>query len=207
MPDSTVPDSTAAPTRGARLRREAEARLASGTAPPSVGWTVSPEALSLLYRLASDPDRAGDALKLLYELQAHQVELDLQHGQMEADQRESAQDLARYRAMFDLAPVAYFVCDLDGRIIESNRAGTRLLGVATAASSGQLLAGLLAPDSRTKLIGLLKAVRAGASGVSCEVRPNIAGKASCIWRITASAATGGEELNLVVAEWDESERS
>jgi PAS domain-containing protein len=207
VPDSTVPDTTAKSTRGARLRSEAEARLSSGTAPPSVGWTVSPEALSLLYRLASDPDKAGDALKLLHELQAHQVELDLQHGQIEADQRECAQDLARYRAMFDLAPVACFVCDRDGRIIESNRAGTRLTGVAPAAPNGRLLAGFLVPDSRPRLIGLLTAVRAGASGLSCDVRPDIAGKASCIWRITASVATGSEELNLVVFEWDESERS
>jgi PAS domain S-box-containing protein len=197
-------ESTAEPTQAALLRHRAEARLKSGTAPPSVGWTMSPEALSLLYRLASNPDSAGDALKLLHELQAHQVELDLQHDQMEADQHELGLDLARYRAFFDLAPVACFVCDLDGRIVESNRAGAGLLGVTTTETSGRLLSGFLALDSRKALSGLLEAVREGASGVTCEVRPEIAGRKSRIWQVTASLAAGGRELNLVVAELNES---
>ena len=68
-----------------QLRQAAEDSLKQGTTPPTKGWSISADALALLYRLASNPDSAGDALKLLHELQAHQVELDLQHEQLKAN--------------------------------------------------------------------------------------------------------------------------
>jgi PAS domain-containing protein len=185
-------------TREARLRRDAETRLNTGTAPPAGGWTVSPEALSLLYRLASVPDTAGDALKLLHELQAHQVELDLQHHQMEQDQRELADDLARYRTLFDSAPLAYFVCDPDGRIIESNLTGGRLLGAEPAALSGRNFTDSLLPESRSRLIEWLNSSLTADSNLSCEVRPAVASEDSCTWRLTATVVPGSDALTILM---------
>lgn len=200
MAGDSVPDTTTEMTREARLRHDAERRLNTGTAPATAGWTVSPEALSLLYRLASIPDSAGDALKLLHELQAHQVELDLQHAQMEADQRELAADLDRYRALFDSAPMACFVCDLDGRIVECNLAGASFLGVAPTAFSGRPFAEFLVPESRNTLIECLQSARTAASSLSCEVRPAVAGEKSRTWRITATVVPESEAMLMVVAE-------
>jgi len=50
-------------TRPEHLRADAEGRLRTGTAPPSAGWTVRAEALSLPYRLASNPDNSVDPQK------------------------------------------------------------------------------------------------------------------------------------------------
>lgn len=77
------------------LRQHAEARLNGGQAPKTLGWSSSAQALSLLHRLASDPASAADALKLLHELQVHQVELDLQHEQMEQQLLELSETLRR----------------------------------------------------------------------------------------------------------------
>ena len=63
-----------------QLRADAEARLRTGTAPATAGWGVGTEALSLLYRLASDPERSGDALKLLHESKFDPVSLGLSAG-------------------------------------------------------------------------------------------------------------------------------
>jgi hypothetical protein len=62
-----------------QLRQKAETRISGGNAPATKGWTLGAASLMLLHRLASNPDTASDALKLLHELQVHQVELDLQH--------------------------------------------------------------------------------------------------------------------------------
>jgi PAS domain-containing protein len=112
-----------------RLRLQAEKLLKEGTAPPTKGWPTGTNTLSLLYTLASSPASAKDALKLLHELQVHQVELDLQNEGVEAARRELAEDLARYKTLYDAAPAGYFNVDLAGHILEGNLAGAELLGL------------------------------------------------------------------------------
>ncbi|TDY01764.1 PAS domain-containing protein [Thiohalophilus thiocyanatoxydans] len=152
-----------------QLRQTAEESLKQGTTPPTRGWSISADALALLYRLASTPESAGDALKLLHELQAHQVELDLQHEQLVANEREFARELERYRALFERAPFGYFVVSLDGQVIEANQTGATLFGIEPTALGGNPIDSFLAPASRPVLGELLKQLREG-DVVSCEVQ-------------------------------------
>ena len=77
-----------------KLRQSAVERLVKGIAPATRGSSLGTEALTLLHGLASTPQTASDALKLLHELQVHQVELDLQHEQAEQECRQLAEDKA-----------------------------------------------------------------------------------------------------------------
>lgn len=188
----------------AQLRLDAENRLRQGSAPPTRGWTVGADALALLYRLASNPDTAADALELLSELQTYQVELDLQHAQLEADQQELAQVLAHYRALYDFAPVGYLVVGLDGGIIEGNRAGAELLGTGPGGLAGQPIAAFFAHDSRPAVLGLVEALREGAPGVCCEVASSDRGNGPDPLRITASPAPGVEAVLMIVSRCEPS---
>ena len=136
----------------AQLRLDAENRLRERSAPPTGGWTVGADALTLLYRLASAPDTAADALKLLSELQTHQVELDLQHAQLQTDQQELSHALAHYQTLYDFAPVGYLVVGLDGQILEGNRAGAELLGTGPGGLGGQPIAPFFAQSSRSAVL-------------------------------------------------------
>ena len=187
-----------------RLRLAADATLREGTAPPSRGCTISADVLALLYRLSSDPDTAGDALKLLHELQAHQVELDLQHAQLEVNERAFAEDLAHYKALYDFAPVGYFVVGLEGLIIDGNLAGARLLGAEPPEFLNQSVDSFLAPESRPAFAELLKALREGGSNASCEVRPRHGENRSHRFRITANRSPGGEVILMAISEYDPS---
>ncbi|MFT7401161.1 MAG: PAS domain-containing protein [Hydrogenophaga sp.] len=111
-----------------KLRQSAEERLAKGTAPPTRGAPAGTNALTLLHGLASHPETAGDALKLLHELQMYQVELDLQHEQVEQECRQLAEDLTSCTALFDLAPFAYLSLDAEGLVIAANRIAADWLG-------------------------------------------------------------------------------
>lgn len=185
------------------LRSEAEQRLkARDMLPPSTS-SVSADALATLYGLVNDPHRAGDVLKLLHELQVHQVELDLQFAQLEANERELAETLARYKACYDFAPIGYFTVAFDGHIIEGNLAAARLLGVEPHQFNGHRLDSFLAADSAGTLIGLLTKLRGGGdsfAGASCVVRPANRDGSGCTWRICADAFPGGEAVLLMVIE-------
>lgn len=178
-----------------QLRLDAEVRLKQGTAPPTKGWPTGTNTLSLLYTLASSPASAEDALKLLHELQVHQVELDLQHEQVEATRREIAEDLARYKGLYEAAPAGYFNLDSTGHILEGNVAGAELLGLGLVDLNGRRLEGLLAPASRPVLLELLQELREGVSRASCDLQSG--GRRAQPLRVVASAAPDGASFLLV----------
>lgn len=179
------------------LRLDAEARLKEGSAPSAKVWSTGANALSLLYTLASSPESADDALKLLHELQVHQVELDLLHEQVDSTQRELAEELARYKGFYDSAPVGYLNVDGEGHILESNVAGARLFGVTLGELHGRRLESLLAPGSRPGLLELLRELRDGASGLSRDVTCGV-GAQGIPLRLMASVAPHAGTFLLVV---------
>jgi PAS domain S-box-containing protein len=193
-------NSSIARTAHERLRADAEQRLKAGDALPASAGTVGADALASLYELVNNPRRAGDVLKLLHELQVYQVELDLQFAQLEANERELSQALARYKAFYDCAPVGYLAVAFDGHVIESNLAAARLLGVEPFELDGHRLDSFLAKDSAGTLMGLLTKLRANGAGASCEVRPANSDGGARTWRISANVFPGGEAVLLVVSE-------
>ena len=183
-----------------KLRTDAERRLKEGTAPIAGVSAAGTDALALLYHLASNSDSASDALKLLHELQVNQVELDLQHEQLEANEREVTQALARYREFYHSAPIGYFIVDLDGKIIEWNQAGARLLEIEGGEVSSRPFVSLLADQSRPALNGLLKALSNGGGEASCEVHSSTNDGALRPLRIAAAPAPGGSAVLMVISE-------
>jgi PAS domain S-box-containing protein len=178
------------PNPHVQLRLAAEGLLKEGTAPPTKGWPTGTNTLSLLYKLASSPESADDALKLLHELQVHQVELDLQHEQVEATRREIDAELTHYKWLYDAAPVAYFSVDFAGHILEGNVAAAELFGLAVPELSGRRVETLLAPGDRPALLELLQDLRERPSKASCDVQ-SAKGNATQRLRIVASAAPEG----------------
>jgi len=155
-----------------KLRQHAEERLEKGTAPITRGPPAGMTALTLLHRLASTPATASDALKLLHELQVHQVELDLQHEHAEQDRLELSEDLRRYTDLFDLAPFGYLTLDLEGRVSAANRIAADWLAATTGEAaewSGQRIEDFVVPESRPAIRAMLAALRKGEGRQFCAV--------------------------------------
>ena len=154
----------------APLRHVAEERLKDGVPPPAHGgWATGIDALNVLHNLAGSPDSAADALKLLHELQVHQVELAMQHEQLEQSRTEVAESLERYVERFDFAPVGYFAVEPDGRIVEGNLAGADLFGIDRAELPDRTIESLVAADSRAALGAVLDRLRKDGPSETCEV--------------------------------------
>ena len=155
----------------AELRVTAEERLNRGSAPATRGGSTGAPALASLHRLANAPASASDALKLLHELQVHQVELDLQHEQAEQNCRQLAQELSRQAALFDDAPFACLTLTLNGKVIEFNRAGAELFGLEAGPIANRPLRELLGLEGSADVLELLKRLRAGSTKNTCSVQP------------------------------------
>lgn len=153
-----------------QLRADAEGRLRDGTAPATSGWGVGTEALSLLYRLASDSNSSADALKLLHELQTHQVELDLQQAQLQENEHELTLQVAHFQTLFDHAPAGYLVLGLDGRILRSNRTASELFGLDADQFDDHMLTSLLSPESKPAILAALKSAGTGSPTEAIRVQ-------------------------------------
>jgi PAS domain S-box-containing protein len=183
-----------------QLRTHAEDKLKEGSAPPTHGWLTSLDALSLLHKLASSPGSAGDALKLLHELQVHQVELDLQHEQLEASERELTEDLIHCARLYDFAPVAYFSVSPQGTISRVNVSGAALCGEDRADLIGCRVDDFLAPDSRPVLEKLVAQVRDGVLDETCEVRTS----AGAAFHVKAGLVPGESSILMVFVDLSDS---
>ncbi len=171
-----------------RLRRSARDLIDHGVPPSSRGGALSVDALQLLYLRASSPDSAADALKLLHELQTYQVELDLLYEQLQINEQEIAEELAHYKALYELAPAAYLIVANDGIVIEGNEAAGALFGGPSGTLSGKALHTLLAPGQEGAVDTLLSSPEGAEPGttkafielqdhrqLTVSARPDIAG--------------------------------
>lgn len=181
------------------LRLRAETALTEGSAPRTNGWATGTSALSLLYELASTPERADEALKFLHELQVHQVELDLQHEQLEVTRRDLTEESAHYKALFEHAPAAYLTVGLEGEILEANAAGSELLGLAPDLLRGRRIESLLVPASRPAMNELVNDLRDGARRSSCEVLSATVNGSRRLLAVATIAPSGGSFLMILVA--------
>lgn len=175
------------------LRDRAESHLRTGTAPKAGSWTMGIDVLRLLHDLSSNPDRADEALKLLHELQVHQVELDLQNEQIVANEQALSDDLRLWMALYDQAPIAYLVVEPDGAVVQGNLAAGELFDVDTESLAGQRLAPFLSPASRPRLLDLLQRVAESHSRDSCPAE-------------TAGGTRGCRSLELVASRHPEREQ-
>lgn len=70
----------------------------------------------------------SDAKKLLHELQVHQIELKMQHEDLQKANEATEAALKKYTMLYDFAPMGYFTLSSDGTICELNFTGADLLG-------------------------------------------------------------------------------
>ena len=187
------------PITHSHLRQKAETSIRGGSAPATHGWTIGAASLTLLYQLASDPATAGDALKMLHELQVHQVELDLQQEHMNEEREAIEQSTLRLAELYIFAPMAYFMVSSAGQIAEGNLLGARMMDVERDDVQGQNITRLVHPDSRAALLALLEQVHSSGLRHSCRVQ---ALDTTTLRRldVIASASPGGQHCLVAVME-------
>ncbi|OAB30448.1 hypothetical protein SAMN05444395_110118 [Flavobacterium fryxellicola] len=68
-----------------------------------------------------------EILKLIHELEVHQIELEMQKEQLMLAKDAAENAIQKYTELYDFAPVGYFTLTNSGSIIELNLSGSQLL--------------------------------------------------------------------------------
>ena len=71
----------------------------------------------------------ADTRRLLYELEVHQIELEMQNQELIESEVESRQATEKYTSLYDFAPMGYFTLGPACRITGLNLSGARMAGI------------------------------------------------------------------------------
>ena len=85
-------------------------------------------------------------LKLMHELQVHQIELEMQNDELRKTQLQLEVMRARYFDLYDLAPVGYCTVSQLGVILEANMAASEMLGEVRSKLVGQRISSYISKE-------------------------------------------------------------
>ena len=114
---------------------------------------------------ATDDER----LKLIYELEVHQIELELQNEELLNAQTlaEAASD--KYIRLYDMAPSGYFTLSREGKIVELNLTGAQMLGKDRSHLTGLGFGSFVSEDTKPAFALFLENTFKNTFKESCEV--------------------------------------
>ena len=122
-----------------------------------------------------------DVQQLVYELQVHQIELEMQNDELRRTQLELEAARDRYVDLYDFSPAGHLTLNTQGKIVEANlRAGT-LLEVNRNELIGQSLTRFVAAEDEVTFRRHSQEVLKTGTRQTCEVHlRKKAGASSCV---------------------------
>jgi two-component system, cell cycle sensor histidine kinase and response regulator CckA len=149
----------------------------------------------------------ADTLRLLHELEVHQIELEMQNEELQRTRVEVETALERYTELYDFAPVGYLTLDSGGGIREANMAGAGMLGTVRSTLTNRRFGLFVAPADRTVFDAFLKQVFSSKARERCEVALLIEGRPSFEVELEAIALESGGECRVALTDLTERKRA
>lgn len=151
------------------------------------------------------PTTEADTLRLVHELQVHQIELEMQNEELVQARAEAEAVHRQYADLYDFAPVGYFTLARDGTISKVNLAGATLLGMARNELLTRRFGLFVSPLSRAAFVTFLEKVfSADSKKQTCEVELLCRGKTESLWaQIEATCDDTYETCRAVVVDISE----
>lgn len=144
-----------------------------------------------------DPDTGTDVIKLLHELQVHQIELEMQNEELRQAYETAETALKKYTMMYDFAPMGYFTLDLDGRICDLNFTGADLLGERRFSLINSNFKLFVSDESKHIFSEFFRNVYASNAKDSCELMLGCKNNALC--HVYLEGIVTGDERNCLLS--------
>jgi PAS domain S-box-containing protein len=113
----------------------------------------------------------ANTLKLIHELQVHQVELELQNEELLLAKEKAEQAIDKYTELYDFAPTGYFTLTENSDIIELNLTGAALLGKERSKLQGCNFELFVTKESKSVFNNFIENVFNGTEPTkSCEIK-------------------------------------
>jgi len=141
-----------------------------------------------------------DMLKLVHELEVHQIELEMQNAALSQSRDELESALAKYTDLYDFAPISYFTLDRDGAVLAANLTAAGLLGIERSGLTGQRFGLFVAAEDRQNFSEFLAKVFLCQFRQSCELKITAGGNSPLFVHIDAVALVSEQECRVAIID-------
>jgi PAS domain S-box-containing protein len=156
---------------------------------------------------AGDQKSKADTVRMLHELEVHQIELEMQNEELEEVREKMEALLEKYTDLYDFAPVGYLTLDREGAIREANLAGANLLGIARSVLVKQRVGLFVSPADRPVFNAFLKKVFESGVREECDLRLLVEGKHAVDVRMRANVFESEQTCRVAVTDITERKRA
>ncbi len=116
------------------------------------------------------PSSEADVIKLIHELEVHQIELEMQNEELVFSKNAAEIATSKYLELYDFAPTGYFTLAKDGKIIELNLSGAVMLKKIRSQLINSQFGFFISDDTRQIFNLFLERVFSSKVKESCEVK-------------------------------------
>lgn len=111
----------------------------------------------------------SETQKLIHELKVHQIELEMQNEELQISRSLAEEAKEKYTQLYDFAPSGYFTLSRDGKIVELNLCGAKMLGKDRQFLKSKLFGVYVSNDTKYLFKNFLEKVFVSKDKESCEV--------------------------------------
>jgi PAS domain S-box-containing protein len=146
------------------------------------------------------PRNKEETLRLVHELEVHQIELEMQNEELIKTRNEVGVALDKYTDLYDFAPIGYFTLDDAGTILAANLVAAALLGIERSKLPGKRFGLFVQENAHLFFAEFLEKVFASQSKKSCEVTITGENSSEIFVQIEAVAYTSVKECRVAVID-------
>ena len=145
-----------------------------------------------------------EILKLIHELEVHQIELKMQNEEIALAKNHAEAVSEKYIGLYDFAPSGYFTLSKEGRIFELNLSGSLMLGRERSHLKNNSFLYYVSSDTREIFVNFLDKLFSSYIIETCEVAISLYGKSPIYVHLTGIATQ--VEANCFITAVDITER-
>ena len=148
-----------------------------------------------------------DTIKLLHELEIHQIELDMQMEELQVaiSKAEIAND--RYISLYDFAPAGYFTIDRNSTIYELNLSGAKMLGLERSKLLNKKISQFITQDTLPAFKSFLQKAFDSHSKAICNIAVNIPEKPTTYLHLEGMLSDDEDKYLITAIDISENKRS
>jgi len=148
----------------------------------------------------SSPLSEIETQRLIHELEVHQIELEMQNDELMLASSAAQEAAKKYSELYDFAPSGFFTLSKEGKVIELNLSGAKMLGKEHWRLKNSQFGFFVSNDTKPIFNCFLEKVFNSKVKNSCEVILSVNDNIPMYVQLTGIAIKNGEQCLLTIIE-------